>query len=129
MRSGVLPGGGIALLACQKSLLESYHQAQDTDERAAYRLLALALEAPIRTLIENAGENPYELLPQIKNAGEGVGYDVLQRRIVKMTEAGIVDSAAVLREAVYRAVHGAALALTVDVLIHRSDPPEDYYKV
>lgn len=128
MRSGVLPGGGIALLACQPSLLEKYHRAEDPDERAAYRILARAVEAPLQALLENAGKEPAVILAQIAAAGPGCGYDVLQGKIVAMQEAGILDSAAVIREAIYRAIHGAALALTVDVLVHRSNPPAMYHK-
>ena len=126
MRSGVLPGGGVALLACKPLLLEKYNGAEDSDERAAYRILVRALESPIRALLENAGKEPVFFQAQIAAAGQGCGYDVLQRKIVDMAEAGIVDSATVIREAVYRAVHGAALALTVDVLVHRSNPPVMY---
>lgn len=127
MRSGVLPGGGLALLACKPLLLEKYRRAKDPDERAAYRILAKAVEAPIRALLQNGGEEPVEILAQIAAAGPGCGYDVVQRKIVNMAETGIVDSAAVIHEAIYRAIHGAALALTVDVLIHRAKPPEAYH--
>ena len=126
MRNGVLPGGELALLACKPLLLEKYHQAKDLDDRAAYRILSRAVEAPIRALLQNAGEEPVEILAQIAAAGRGCGYDVVQRKIVNMAEAGIVDSAAVIRQAAYRAIHGAALALTVDVLIHRTNPPTAY---
>jgi chaperonin GroEL len=97
------------------------------DERAAYGILARAVEAPIRALLQNAGEDPVEVLAQIATAGRERGYDVVQRKIVNMTEAGIVDSAAVIREAAYRAIHGAALALTVDVLIHRTNRPAAHH--
>jgi chaperonin GroEL len=127
MRSGVLPGGGLALLACKPILLERYHLAKDADERAACRILARAVEAPVRALLQNAGEEPVEVLTQIAAAGRGCGYDVVQRKIVNMAETGIVDSAAVIHEAAYRAIHGAALALTVDVLIHRANPPDAYH--
>ncbi len=127
LRSGVLPGGGTALLACQSTLLEKYHQAQDLDERAAYRILAAAVEAPIKALLQNAGENPAERLAQIAAAGAGHGFDVVRRKIQHMAEAGIVDSGAVVREVAYRAVHGAALALTVDVLVHQTNPPAVYH--
>ncbi len=127
MHSGVLPGGGVALLDCQKKLLERYHAAQESDERAAYHILASAVEAPIRALLKNAGENPDEILAQIKAAGEGYGYDVLKGKLVQMVKAGIVDSAEVIRQAVYRAVYGAALLLTVDILVHRASPPEVYH--
>ena len=127
MRSGVLPGGGVALLACKPLLLAKYHQAEDPDERAAYRILARAVEAPIWALLENAGQEPVRIQAQIAAAGRGYGYDILQRKIVNMAEAGIVDSATVIGEALYRAIHGAALALTVDVLVHRSNPPAVYH--
>jgi chaperonin GroEL len=128
MHNGVLPGGGVALLACKPLLLEKYHRAVDTDERAAYRILARAVEAPIRTLLQNAGYEPIEILAQIAAAGGGNGFDVVQGKLVNMKEARIVDSTAVVREAAYRAIHGAALALTVDVLVHRSNPPSMYFK-
>ena len=127
MRSGVLPGGGLALLACKPLLLENYQQAKDPDERAACRILARAVEAPIRALLQNAGEEPVEILAQIAAAERGCGYDVVQRKIANLAETGIMDSAAVIREAAYRAIHGAALALTVDVLIHRTNSPDAYH--
>jgi chaperonin GroEL len=127
IRNGVLPGGGIALLNCKKILLEKYRATQEIDERAAYHILASAVEAPIRALLQNAGGNPDELLAQIGMAGNGYGYDVIKRKIVHMTKAGIVDSAAVIREATYRAIYGAALILTVDILVHRSNPPAMFH--
>jgi len=127
MHRGVLPGGGVALLDCQKKLLDRYHSARETDERAVYHILVSAVEAPIRALLQNAGENPDEILAQIKAAGEGYGYDVLKRKLVHMVTAGIVDSAEVIHQAVYRAIYGAALILTVDTLVHRATPPEVYH--
>lgn len=118
----------MALLSCKEVLMREFHQATNPDNRAAYRILAEACEAPIFTLLQNAGENPYDLLPQIRNAGPGYGYDVVEGKITKMTEAGIFDSAAVVREAAIRAILGAALALTVDVLVHSSNPPKSYHK-
>ncbi len=127
MRGGVLPGGGISLLACRPMLLEKYRQAVDLDERAAYRILAHAVEAPMRALLENAGLEPAEALSRIEADGRGCGYDLVRHEIVDMAGAGIVDSATVVSEAVSRAVRGAALALTVDVLVHHSRPPVVYH--
>ncbi len=127
MREGVIPGGGIALLACKPLLLQKFHQACDVDERAAFRILARAVEAPIRALLQNAGYEAAEVLAQVAAAGRGWGFDVVRRKMVNMAEAGIVDSAAVIREAACCAIHGAALALTVDVLVHRANPPQAYH--
>ncbi len=119
LRDGVVAGGGIALLACRPFLQQRARQAADLDQRAAYSILAKALGEPARVILENAGLDSHEILAQLRQAGPGFGFDIDQGEIVDMVEAGICDSAAVVREAVFSAVHGAALALTTDVLVHR----------
>ena len=116
---GVIPGGGSVLLSCQPMLHQRMKQASSEDERAAYRILHKAMEIPARTLIENAGYDAHEVLPEIRRAGEGYGFDVLVGKVVKMTEAGIYDVTNVLTSALHGAISSAALALTVDVLVHR----------
>jgi chaperonin GroEL len=124
LREGVLPGGGAALIACRSLLERKLHQAQDPDEQAAYRILLHACEAPLRTLLLNAGHDPNEVVASVYQAGAGHGFDVLGGKVVDMSQAGIFDAASVVKAAVFSAVHGAALALTVDVLVHRKNPPD-----
>jgi chaperonin GroEL len=119
LRDGVVAGGGVALLACRPILQKRALQAVDVDQRAAYSILAKSLGEPARVILENAGLDSHEIFAQMRQAGPGYGYDIGQGEIVDMVDAGICDSAAVIREAVYSAVHGAALALTTDVLVHR----------
>jgi chaperonin GroEL len=126
MREGVVPGGGVTLLSCRELLHEKMKTAQEDEERGAIRLLLKALEAPTRTLLENAGFDSYEWMPEINKAGPGFGFDTIRRKMVDMTTAGVYDSASVVKNALYSAIHSAALALTVDVLIHRKLPPESY---
>jgi chaperonin GroEL len=124
LREGVLPGGGAALITCRSLLQRNLHQAQDPDEQAAYRILIHACEAPLRTLLLNAGYDPSEVLESVYQAGAGHGFDVLRGKVVDMSQAGIFDSASVVKAAVFSAIHGAALALTVDVMVHRKNPPD-----
>ncbi len=119
LRDGVVAGGCVALLACRPILQQRALQAVDVDQRAAYSILARALGEPARVILENAGLDSHEILAQMRQAGPGYGYDIGRGELVDMVEAGICDSAAVIREAVFSAVHGAALALTTDVLVHR----------
>jgi chaperonin GroEL len=121
---GVLPGGGVSLLACRPALQKRLEQSTDPDERAAYRILIKALEAPIRAILTNAGHDASEVMAEIKHAGAGRGFDVRSGHIVDVAEAGIFDAANVQRAAVRSAVAGAAMALTVDVLIHHKKPKE-----
>ncbi|MBL8160531.1 MAG: hypothetical protein JNJ61_00990 [Anaerolineae bacterium] len=121
LEQGIIPGGGIALLNCQ-SALRKHLDSDDTDERAAYRMLARALEMPLRHILSNAGYEAGEVLARIQNEPGGYGFDVTAGQIRPMLAAGVVDSAGVVAAALERAVRTAALALTVDVLVHRRTP-------
>ena len=124
MLSGTLPGGGAALLRCAKRLSELSRESADLHERAAWRILMKAAEAPCRALLANAGhEAPGVVLNAIRSEANGAGYDLRTDRIVDMHDAGLVDSAAALLAAVRNGIGGAALALTVDTIVHRVNPP------
>ncbi len=118
MLDGVLPGGGVALLACRSLIEQKLAQAVDVDERAAYRIVRNALSEPTRALIANAGYEPSAVMAETSLCGPGFGFDVVAAKPVKMANQGILDSAHVIREAVFSAVSTAALALTIDVFVH-----------
>lgn len=119
LASGVVPGGGAALLACRPALQRALQDATDADARAAYRCLAEALAAPTRTLLANVSL-PVE--PTLARLKPGQALDLRTGLRVTTQRAGLWDSAAVLHGAIRRAVSGAALALTVDVLVHHAKP-------
>ena len=118
----MLPGGGVALLDCRTVLRERLSQAEDTHERVAYRILIGALEAPLRTLVKNAGYDPAEVLGEIVHLAPGHGIDLRTGDFVDMAVAGTWDGTAVQKAAVRSAISTAALALTTDVLIQRANP-------
>jgi len=124
MQDGVLPGGGTALLACQPMLRARMAEAQEPEERAAYRILLETMEAPTRALLENAGYEPGDILGKIVAAGPGMGFNVMTGEVADMSAAGIQDITTVVKAAVRSAVGGAALALTTDVVVHRPNAPE-----
>jgi chaperonin GroEL len=125
MREGVVPGGGIALLACSPILEPCFVSAQDPDARAAYHILMQAVESPFRTLVTNAGFRPGKILAEMATAGQGAGFDVMTRKIGSMAEAGIYDSASVIKGAARAAIGGAALCLTTEAIIHIKNPSEN----
>lgn len=124
MSDGILPGGGVALLACQPALRRLMSDSQDADQRAAYNILLRALEAPLEAIAANAGYEPASTSAQVKQAGTGCGFDVMKGEMVDMLSAGIYDSAAVVKAGVQTAISTAALALTTDVLIQQKTPPQ-----
>jgi len=109
MEGGVVPGGGVALLACQPVL-------QDTD---GARILACALEEPLRVIAENAGHEPGTVLARVRSSPPGWGFDARTGQVVDFWSEGILDPLAVLQAAVETAVSGAVMVLTTDVLVHR----------
>ena len=120
---GILPGGGTALLACRPALDELLADRDSLDARAAHHILTAALATPFRTLMSNSGYSEGKILGEVEQAGRGAGFDILSGRICEMIPNGIVDVAAVQKQAVISAIRGAALALTVDILVHRKNPP------
>ncbi len=121
---GALPGGGTALLRCAKRLRERAESSLDLHQKAAWRILSRAAEAPGRALLANAGhEAPGIVVEALASAPNGAGYDLRAGRIVDMHDEGVIDSAAALLAAVRNGIGGAALALTVDRIVHRVNPP------
>ncbi len=121
---GTLAGGGTALLRCLEALRERFADSADLYERAAGEILRKAAEAPCRRLLENAGhEAPGLVVEDIASAKNGAGYDLRSGRIVDMHRDGAVDSAAAMMGAIRNGIGGAALALTVDTIVHRVNPP------
>jgi chaperonin GroEL len=123
---GVVPGCGCTLLACQPALLERMQRAADPDERAAFRILARAVEEPFRTLMANAGYASGEIHSLLGKAGFRQGFDLRTRALAEPGEAGLLDAAGVVREAAHSAISSAALLLTTDVLVHLKNPPQQY---
>jgi chaperonin GroEL len=119
---GVVPGGGTALINAQQALAEL--PAQNEDEAIAYRILARALEEPMRTIAHNAGYVADVVIEKVKASPRGYGLDATTGHIVDMRQAGIQDAAIVLKKALEIAVSGAAMALTTDILVLHSEPKE-----
>jgi len=122
MEEGVVPGGGVALLATRQALREQLAQAEEPDERAAYEILIKAAEAPLRTIATNAGYDACDVMSELRLAGPGHGLDVVRDEIVSIEKSKLFDPAGVVKAALFGAVKTAALALTVDVIVHHTEP-------
>jgi len=121
MMDGVVPGGGTGLLACRQALRAKLNESIDADERAAYHIVLKALEEPFRTIVSNAGYDDSDVMAEVRSAGAGYGFDVVRGEVVDMAAAGIYDATAVQKAVVYGALSSAAMALTVDVIVHHAE--------
>jgi len=121
VEEGVVPGGGTALIRCLKALKDL--EGANEDQTVGIRLLARAVEEPLRQIVENAGEDAAVVLNAVR-AGKGAfGYNAATGEYGDMLEAGILDPTKVTRLALQNAASVAGLLLTTEVMI--ADAPKD----
>jgi chaperonin GroEL len=121
IEEGVVPGGGVALIRACKAL--DTLKGANEDQTIGIRILARAIEEPLRNIVENAGEDAAVILNQVK-AGKGAyGYNAATGKFVDMLEAGILDPTKVTRLALQNAASVAGLLLTTEVTI--AEAPKD----
>ena len=118
--SGLVAGGGAALLDCQ-DIVQAL-ESDDVDMKAAFNAVARALEEPMRALAANAGLPESATIARARRAGKGHGLNVLTGEIVDMAEAGILDSANVLAHALATAASVTSMVLTTDVVVRHRKP-------
>lgn len=125
IKSGIVPGGGVALLKARSELLRwidsQYENATGKmlDMKVGSTILAESLLAPISQIVINAGESPDLVVATLlENSTEkDFGYDALSRKYCDMIEAGIIDSLDVVVNEVQNASSIASLLLTTEAMI------------
>jgi chaperonin GroEL len=124
VEEGVVPGGGVALIRALKAL-EKLEGANE-DQTVGIRILARAIEEPLRQIVENAGEDAAVVLNAVK-AGKGAyGYNAGTGEYGDMLEEGILDPAKVTRLALQNAASVAGLLLTTEVMIAEAPKDDDH---
>ena len=129
VRSGIVPGGGVALLLAKKDLtawINSPDEFETDDERIGAKILAESLDAPIKKIFENAGiDTSLTVAKILENSGNvsNFGYDVISKQYVDMVEAGVIDPAEVVVNEVQNSASIGGLLLITDCLI--AEEPDD----
>ncbi|XID74350.1 chaperonin GroEL [Alkanindiges sp. WGS2144] len=121
VEEGVVAGGGVALVRVIKAL-EGLTGAND-DQTAGVNILRRAIEAPLRQIVSNAGEEASVVVNAVKNGSGNYGYNAATSEYGDMLEMGILDPAKVTRSALEHAASVAGLMLTTEAMI--TDIPED----
>ena len=118
VRSGIVPGGGVALLLAKKALATWMLETEFAgDEGIGARILFDSLDAPAKKILENAGEDASLIVGKIGEGTNGNGYNVLTKEFVDMIEDGVVDPAEVVINEIQNAASVSGLLLTTDCLI------------
>lgn len=119
IEEGVVPGGGVALLLCQKALEDAKIKGE---EKIGFDILKRVLEDPIRKIADNAGKDGSVIAAEIKRAPVNTGYNAAEDKFEDFMEAGIFDPAKVTRSCLQNAVSAASMLLTTECLV--VDKPE-----
>jgi chaperonin GroEL len=128
VEEGIVPGGEISLINAS-STLEGL-KMDNEDAQIGISIVRKALEAPIRRLASNAGQDGSVIIDGVRRAAaeakgkdkQNIGYNVLTGEFTDMIKAGVIDPVKVVRGALENAASIAAMMLTTEVLI--TDAPE-----
>jgi len=123
VEEGIVPGGGTAyinVLSDVLALIPNY----SGDILTGIRIVAKALEEPVRQIAANAGLDGSVICENVKKGPAGYGFDVLNETYVDMVEAGIVDPAKVTRSALQNAASISAILLTTEAVVCDIPQPE-----
>ena len=121
VEEGVVAGGGtifVNVIPAVEALLGSV----EGDEKTGVRIIAKALEAPIRQIAANAGLDGSVILEKVRSSQPGYGFDAYKEEYCDMVAAGIIDPAKVTRSALENAASVSAMVLTTESLV--ADKPE-----
>ncbi|MDD6154627.1 MAG: chaperonin GroEL [Eubacteriales bacterium] len=117
VQEGLVSGGGVAFVNIIPAV-EKYVDTLEGDEKTGAKIIAKALEAPIRQIAANAGLEGSVVLNDVKAQKVGFGFDAASEKMVNMIEAGIVDPAKVTRSALQNAASASAMLLTTEAGVY-----------
>ncbi len=120
LEEGIVPGGGVAQVLLVPAVLAV--KAED-DELTGVRIVARALEEPLRQLANNAGLEGSVVMNEVKTRAKGIGLNITTGEYEDMVKAGIIDPSMVTRSALQNAASIAKNILTTEVIV--ADKPEE----
>ena len=120
VEEGIVPGGGVALLRCQKALDELKFE---DDRQIGVKIIKRALEEPIRQIADNAGHEGSIVVEKAKDMEQDMGFNALTEKYEDLVKSGVLDPTKVVRIALQNASSIAGLLLTTEGLV--SEIPEE----
>src|SRR5690606_5218718 len=121
VQEGVVAGGGVALIRAVDSLGEI--ATENEDQATGINIVKLALEAPLRTIVQNAGNEGSVIIQKIREEKGDFGYNARADKFENLFAAGVIDPTKVTRLALENAASIAGLLLTTECVV--ADDPED----
>jgi len=116
VEEGIVPGGGVALLWCQKVLDKA--KGADEDEKIGIEIVRRSLEEPIRAIAQNAGAEGAIVVGKVKESKDkNFGYNAQTEVFEDLVAAGVIDPTKVTRTALQNAASIAGLLLTTECVV------------
>ncbi len=116
VEEGIVPGGGLTLLYAQKAVAE-LEKKLEGDEKIGARIVAKAMEEPMKMIAFNAGVEGSVIVEKAKQEKQGVGFNAATMEWEDLMKAGIIDPAKVVRSALQNAASVAGMLATTEVLV------------
>ena len=115
VEEGIVPGGGVALVRALAAIRDL--KGANEDQNHGIQIALRAMEAPLREIVTNAGEEPSVILNNVKDGTGAYGYNAATGEYVDMLEAGILDPTKVTRTALQNAASIAGLMITTEAMV------------
>jgi len=116
VEEGIIPGGGVAFIRTIPKIGEIRKKLKG-DEKIGADIVAKAIEAPLRQIASNTGEDGSVVVEEVKEKGTNIGFNANTCEYVDMLEKGIIDPTKVARSALQNAASIAGLMLTTEVMV------------
>ncbi|WP_386340736.1 chaperonin GroEL [Xanthomonas citri pv. citri] len=120
VEEGVVPGGGVALVRALVAVGDL--KGANEDQTHGIQIALRAMEAPLREIVANAGEEPSVILNKVKEGNGNYGYNAANGEFGDMVEFGILDPTKVTRSALQNAASIAGLMITTEAMV--ADAPK-----
>ncbi|MHC1712602.1 MAG: chaperonin GroEL [Solidesulfovibrio sp.] len=122
VEEGIVPGGGVALVRCVKSLTTI--KAVDDDEQAGIEIVRRAIEEPLRQIAGNAGFEGSIVVAKVRDGKDGFGFNASTGQYEDLIKAGVIDPKKVTRIALQNSASVAGLLLTTEAAVAEKPEPK-----
>lgn len=121
VQEGIIPGGGVAYIRAVEALKDV--KTDNEDQSTGVNIIRLALEAPLRTIVANAGQEGSVIVNKVRDGKKDFGFNAAENKYENFFDAGIIDPTKVARLALENAASIAGLLLTTEAVV--SEIPEE----
>mgnify|MGYP000096964405 FL=1 len=116
VEEGIVAGGGSAYIHASKEVAK-FAETLDGDEKTGAKIILKALEAPLYSIVSNAGLDGSVVISKVRESEPGIGFNVLTEQYVDMVKEGILDPVKVTRSALQNATSIASTLLTTESIV------------